>query len=80
MPRNLTDIVTELEMIPDVNLHPAFDDLRKICSQHPNLRYVQWYQCRVCGINRKVCASPFLPDECICGKDIEAVWVEENVP
>ena len=73
---NLHEIFVELSMKSSNRETFAFRELERIVSQHPNLRYVQWYACRVCGVDRTVCTSPFLPDECICGKSTKAEWEE----
>lgn len=78
---NLREIVDELGLIELNRQSLAFKELVEISKQHPNLRHVQWYSCRECGI-RNLCSSPFLPDECISGKNVKAVWtpyVEELI-
>ena len=71
---NLREIVDELGMIVECRQSLAFKELTDIAKQHPNLRHVQWYCCRECGI-RNLCSSPYLLDECISGKSTKAVWI-----
>ena len=76
---NLKEIISQLSEIPGVRNHPAFVELERIGVQHPDLVFVQWYECRACRKSHpgsRSCASPFLPEECLQMFDeVEPIWV-----